>query len=132
MGSKTNYLEKKLLDHALGVAAYTHPTPVYLAVFTTDPTDAGTQTGEPSGGSYAREEITFGAASGDSPGTSSNSVAVTFTTATGSWGTLAYWGIMDAVSAGNMLYHGAATDSRAIDAGDTLEAAIGAIVITED
>ena len=38
--SKSNYLENKLLDHALGTTAFTQPTNQYLALHTADPTDA--------------------------------------------------------------------------------------------
>ena len=38
--SKSNYLENKILDHALGTTAFTQPTNQYLALHTADPTDA--------------------------------------------------------------------------------------------
>ena len=41
MAEMSNYLEEKLLDHTLGTSAYTHPSTVYLALHTADPTDAG-------------------------------------------------------------------------------------------
>lgn len=40
-GNLTNYLENKLLDHFLGTTAYTMPSPVYVALFTVAPGDAG-------------------------------------------------------------------------------------------
>jgi hypothetical protein len=43
MSQMTDYLEKKLLDHTLGKAAYTMPTTVYLALFTADPGDTGSR-----------------------------------------------------------------------------------------
>lgn len=101
-GSKSDYLENKLLDHTLKNTAYTSPTTVYAALFTTIPTDASPGT-EVSGGSYARQAITFGSASG---GSSSNSVAVTFPAATGAWGAIVAFAIFDASTVGNMLYWG--------------------------
>jgi hypothetical protein len=46
MGAASNYLELKLLDHALGTTTYTKPTKVYLDLFTADPGEAGSFTNE--------------------------------------------------------------------------------------
>ena len=40
MAAMSDYLERKLLDHTLGTAAYTHPSQAYLALHTADPTAA--------------------------------------------------------------------------------------------
>lgn len=99
-GSKSDYLENKLLDHTLKNTAYTSPAAVYAALFTTIPTDAAPGT-EVSGGSYARQAITFGAAAA---GASANSVAVTFPAASAPWGACVAFAIFDALTVGNMLY----------------------------
>jgi hypothetical protein len=101
-GSASDYLELKVLDHVLKNTAYTSPTTVYAALFTTIPTDSGPGT-EVTGGSYARQAITFGSASS---GASSNSVAVTFPAATASWGAVVAFAIFDASTTGNMLFWG--------------------------
>jgi hypothetical protein len=62
MSEMSNYLEDALINVTLRNTAYTTPTTVYLALYTTDPTDADTGT-EVSGGSYARQAITMGAPS---------------------------------------------------------------------
>ncbi|WP_377846978.1 hypothetical protein [Bosea sp. UC22_33] len=78
-GSASDYLEKKLLDHSLGVAAYTMPGTVYLALFTADPGEAGPGT-EVSGNGYARQSTAFAAAAAvDGVMTARNSTAKTFT-----------------------------------------------------
>jgi hypothetical protein len=118
MSALTNYSEAKLLDHLLAVAAFTAPSGIYGALFTDATTDAGGGT-EVTGGSYAREAITFGAAAGPDPMESSNSGDVTYTTATAAWGTITNAALFDAVSSGNMLVHGALTSSRIIGIGDT-------------
>jgi len=96
MSALSDYLENKLLDHALGTAAYTMPT-VYVALYTSDPTDADTGT-EVSGGGYARQTVTFNAASG---GSASNAGDITFPQATADWGTITHIGLRDAATGGN-------------------------------
>ena len=126
MAEMSNYLENALINATLRNTAYTSPTTVYLALYTTDPTDADTGT-EVSGNGYARQSITFGAPSN---GVSSNTAAIEFPQATGSWGTVAYIGIRDASSAGNLLYHTALDASKTIATGDVFRVAIGSLSVT--
>lgn len=121
MAALSDYLENELLDHALGTGAFTAPAGVYVALFTSDPTDAGTGT-EVSGGSYARQSVAFAAASA---GATSNSATVTFPTATANWGTVTHVGLFDAASAGNLLMHGALSASKTINNGDVFEILAG-------
>lgn len=126
MSAASDYLENELLDHALGTGAFTAPSAVYVGLFTSDPTDAGTGT-EVSGGSYARESATFAVASG---GSASTSADITFTTATANWGTITHVGLYDASTAGNLLFHGAVTTSKTIETGDTFSITSGNLTIT--
>ena len=128
MSAFSNYLENELLDHTLGTASYTAPGTVYLALFTTDPTDAGTGT-ELSGDGYSRQAVTFGAASG---GSASNSTEETFTASGGNWGTISHFGLFDAATSGNLLYHGALTASKDISDGESLVFAIGDLTVSLD
>jgi hypothetical protein len=105
--SKSDFLENKLLDHMLGKTAYTMPT-VYVGLYTAAPTDAG-------GGTEV-----------------SGAAAVTFPTASASWGTVTHFGLFDAASAGNMLRWGALTTSKTVGNGDTPSFGIGTLVLTED
>jgi len=126
MAALSNYLENALINATLRNTAYSSPATVYVGLFTTDPTDAGTGT-EVTGGSYTRKAITFGAPSN---GVSVNSVAVEFDQATGSWGTVTHFGILDASTSGNLLYHGALTASKVIEDGDVFKFAISAVSVT--
>jgi hypothetical protein len=126
MAEMSNYLENALINATLRNTSYTSPTTVYLALYTSDPTDADTGT-EVSGGSYARQSITFGSPSN---GVSTNTAAIEFPQATGSWGTVAYIGIRDASTAGNLLYHTALDASKAIATGDVFRVAIGSLSVT--
>ena len=126
MAAMSNYLENALINATIRNTTYTSPSVVYAALFTSDPTDAGTGT-EVSGGSYTRKSITFGAPSN---GASTNSAAVEFDQATGNWGTITHFGIYDASTSGNLLYHGALTASKTIDTGDVFKFAISNISVT--
>lgn len=117
----SNYLENALINATLRNTSYTSPTTVYVSLFTSDPTDAGTGT-EVSGGSYARTAVTFGA---PSSGVSTNSGDVTFPTATGTWGTVGWIGINDASTSGNLLYHSPLDVAKSITTGDVFKIATG-------
>lgn len=125
--SFSNYLENKVLLHVFGATAYTAPTTLYVALFTTDPGEAGTGT-EVSGGSYARQTIAFTVV--DS--LASNTAAVEFPTATASWGTITHAAVYDAVSGGNLLASGALTTSKTIASGDVLRIPAGDFDISLD
>jgi len=126
MAAMSNYLENALINATLRNTTYTSPATVYAGLFTSDPTDAGSGT-EVSGGSYAREAITFGAPSN---GVSVNSAAVEFDQATGDWGTITHFAIFDALTTGNMLYYGALTASKTIETGDVFKFATSSVSVT--
>jgi hypothetical protein len=126
MAAMSNYLELKMLDHFLGTASTSAPSNVFLSLWTSDPTDAGSGN-ELSGSGYARQDINFAAASG---GAAASNATVTFPTATGSWGTITHVAVHDASTSGNMLFHGALSASKAIGSGDVFQVASGDITIT--
>jgi hypothetical protein len=126
MAAMSNYLENALVNATLRNTTFTSPSTVYVGLYTTDPTDANTGT-EVTGGSYTRKAATFGAPSN---GVSTISSAIEFDQATASWGTVAYFGILDAATSGNLLYHGALTASKTIDTGDVFKFATSALTVT--
>lgn len=126
-GSKSDYLENKVLDHALGTTSFTMPSDVYVGLYTVAPTDAGGGT-EVSGNAYARELVYFASAAS---GATSNNAEVEFSTPTGSWGTVVAFGIFDNISGGNLLYWGDLTQNKTIDTGDVVKFLVGDIDITE-
>jgi hypothetical protein len=126
MAEMANYLENALINATLRNTSYTSPTTVYLALYTSDPTDADTGT-EVSGGSYARQAITMGAPSN---GVSTNSADIEFPQCTVAWGTVAFIGIRDALTTGNLLYHSPLTTSKAIDVGDIFKISAGSLSVT--
>jgi hypothetical protein len=126
MSEMSNFLENALINATLRNTTYTSVATVYVSLWTSDPTDAGSGT-EVSGGSYARTAVTFGAPSN---GVSLNSADVTFPTATASWGTVGWIGINDALTTGNLLYHTALDTSKTIDSGDIFKISTGNLSVT--
>ena len=125
--SFSNYLENKLLLHTFGATAYTAPTTLYLAIHTTNPAEDNTGT-EVSGSAYARQTVAFTVTTS----TASNTAAVEFPTATGSWGTLTHVGVYDALTSGNLLAYAALTTNKIIDTNDIFRVPIGDLDITLD
>ena len=129
----SNYLENEILDHVLSAATFTAAGTLHYALWTVAPgdTDGGS---EVTGGSYARQSVTnnatnFPAASG---GAKSNGALVNFGTASANWGTVAYIGLKDAGSGGNLYFWGALDESIPILAGDSLSFPIGTITFALD
>lgn len=85
----------------------------YLALYTSNPGPTNTGT-EVSGGSYARQSITFGAIAS---GSMDNTNTITFSSLPTS--TIAYYAIFDASTAGNLLAYGLLTTPIVSDAGDS-------------
>lgn len=128
MAALSDYAEKLILDWLMTTGSATRPTNWYVALYTAAPSDAGGGT-EVSGSGYTRQSVAFDAATSGT-GTTSNTGAVTFTAAGGSWGTISHIGIHDASTGGNLLWHGSLLASKTIADGDTLEFAIGNIDLT--
>lgn len=132
MGAMSNHLETALLNMVFRNIAYTRPTTVYVALYTTDPTEADSGT-EVAGGAYARQAVTFNAPTQvGTAATISNSADVSFPVATANWGTITHVGVRDATTAGNLLYYGPVTNSRSILTNDQLKFLSGELVLSLD
>jgi hypothetical protein len=114
MAAASNYTENLALKFLLTSTTATRPTAWYVALFTTNPTDAGSGT-EVSGTNYARTAVSFSV----TDDTATNSAAVTFTAAGSNWGTVSHIGVYDNSTGGNLLFHGSVTTAKQIDSGDT-------------
>jgi len=126
MAAMSDFLENALINATLRNTTYTSPAVVYVGLFTADPTDANVGT-EVTGGSYARESASFAAPSN---GSSTTDADITFPTATGNWGTVTHFGIYDAATTGNLLYHGVLNNSKTIQTGDILKIEAGNLTVT--
>lgn len=127
-GSATNFLEDKLLDHALGTTMYTKPANVYVALYTTAPSDSSDGV-EVTGGSYARQLATFTAALN---GSASNNTNIDFTNMPA--GTINAIGILtsNVSGSGDLLFWSTLTTSRTLTAGDNVRITSGALTVTLD
>jgi hypothetical protein len=131
MAAISDYLENAIINFWLRAnpGSLTSPATVYAALFTTATTDAGGGT-EVTGGSYARQAVSFGAPSN---GVSSNTADVRFPaagTATAAWGTVTNFAIYDALTVGNSLFHGALAVNKTIDNGDVFTFPTGNLTVT--
>lgn len=131
MASASDYLEAAVLDHIFGITTFTDPASLYVALFTAAPSDSGGGT-EVSGNAYARVQVTNdGTTWTRTTSTISNAIAITFAAPSpANWGTVTHWGVFDAASAGNLLFHAALTNSRSTSVGVALSFAIGALTVT--
>jgi hypothetical protein len=108
MGSLSNFGENALMNHIFGTE-YSHAATVYLAFATADPGETGTgasMSEVTNANNYTRKAITFSAAASRKI---SQTGVVTFNQATGAWGTVTHWGVLDSGThgAGNLLAYGA-------------------------
>jgi len=127
--SLTNAFETSTLSYLLTTGTVTRPTAWYIGLFTSDPTDTGVAGTEVSGFAYARTVTTFSVTGN----TASNTAGIEFPAASGgTWGTVGWIGIMDAVSGGNMIIHSALTASKVIADGDVFRIPTGDLDVTLD
>lgn len=126
------YLEQALLNAVFRGVAFTSPASLYIALYTADPTAVDTGT-EVSGGGYARQSVAF-TAPVEVGGASQieNTADIQFPIASADWGNITHIGIRDALTDGNLLYHGALTNPRTILTSDRITFLIGEIVVGLD
>lgn len=119
MASCSTYLANKILDHVNGIASYTMPTQLWLALAEVDFTAAGSGT-ELSGGSYGR--VAWNAYSASSGATSNNSLLVITNMPACDLTHLSLW---DDETAGNMLIYGAFDATVTLASGENFAADAG-------
>lgn len=119
-----NVIENQLLDALVGADTFSVTTPIKLALVTANGDDASAGT-EVTGGSYARQTITFTAADA---GEIENASAISFTAMPAV--TVVGIELYDSAGSPKRLAYGALTSSRAVTAGDTVQFASGAITLS--
>ena len=134
MTVQTTYaLARDILNHFFAGVPVTAPTALYIGLFPADPGPNGASATELSGlgaAGYARAAISFSApaAAPADPGTITNN-AVTFPVAGSSWGLVAWWGIFDAPTAGNLLARDSFVTSQTVSSGSTIRIPAGNLTI---
>ena len=135
MTAMSNYLENKLIDHLLRDTAFSAPANMYVGLagaFDAAELEAGTLTGELSGGSYARVSVKGDAnwSAGGTNGHTDNENNISFPTATGDWGYVSGLFLADASSGGNVILYGALTTPKIVENGDQFVISAGDLDIT--
>lgn len=125
----SNYVRTNTLAAWLQRQSITIPSVLYVALYANNPTAANSGT-EVSGGGYRRAAVTFSAPtiSGDQA-LIQNNAEVTFPKLTGSAGTAAYVGILDAQTGGNLLFYQALSTSMTLAYGYTPYFAAGELKV---
>ena len=132
----SDHLEQRVIDHVLNAGTeftLASTASVYIALFTVLQDDAGTGGTECAGGNYGRATVTadFSTMTGVTDGNTTNLSEIAFVQADAAdWGTIVGLGIYDAVTGGNLLYHGALDSNKVIDTNDTFKIAIGDLSVT--
>ncbi len=122
--TSTNYQFNQLMGYVLEGVSYTPPSSLWLALFTTVPSLAGTGGVEvsTSGTAYGRKQILSTGTSWNGPsGTNqeySNAADITFNVPTANWGTITGAGLYDAETGGNLLYIATLATSKTVNNGD--------------
>jgi len=137
-GSATDYLRQRVLSHTLAFGAYTAPAAVYVGLCAATPApDHATPGSEVSGNAYARQAAGFVMAGGRTD-LAENGATIEFPAATGhGWGTLGFFELWDAATAGNRLYWGPLVDpadgvtpiTRTVGTGDIMRFTAGVLQV---
>lgn len=136
----SNYSETNIINATLRGTAFPLPSAVYLALFTSDPTDAksGNEVTTAAWPAYARQDAAAGAAISTGwgapvNGVTSNAKKLEFQPNNGAGSVVVtHIGLLDAATNGNLLYHSALAQPKTIDPTDSINFPIGSIVVTVD
>lgn len=132
MSAFSDFLEAALINATLRGGTYTGGG-VYVALFTSDPTDAGTGAELVDSG-YVRQRahasVTSDGFTVPSNGASSNTRNLIFPAIVDAQKIVTHWGIFDAQNSGNLLYHAAMLNPKTLDPTDVLSFPIGSLIIT--
>ena len=103
-------------------------TTVYVSLHTADPLDTGQN--EVAGNGYARQGPISFTNSGNNPTVAANNSILTFPVATGSWGTIAFFGLWTAASGGPFNGSGAVNPFKTVNSGDQARFQTGSLTVT--
>lgn len=139
MSAFSDYMESGLLNYTLRGQSFTQPTAIWVALFEADPTDANTTANELGDSAYARQDAADGgtidagwsAPFTDGTGTAvTNEIALEYPPIADGAVTVSHFGLYDASTAGNLLYHGAFDTPRDLQVDDVVAIGIAALKIT--
>jgi hypothetical protein len=102
----------------------------YVSLHTADPGNTGAS--EVSGAAYARQGPVAFTNTGNNPTVAANSAIVSYPTATAAWGTITFFGLWSAASAGTFNGSAAVATPKTVNSGDQARFAAGALTISAD
>lgn len=137
MSAFSDYLEEGILQHTLRGQPLPTPSTVYVALFSTDPTDANTGS-EIGDSGYLRQDTAKGGTidsgwsapttSGDGS-MSSNAKLIQFPPIADGTVTVSHYALFDSLTGGNMLYHAPFTVAKTLEINDVLSIDVGGIEV---
>lgn len=137
MAAFSDHLEEGILNHTLRGQSLSTPATIYLALYTTDPTDAVTGN-ELADTAYVRQDMAKGGAISSGwtpPATSgegfaaSNAKVIQFPPIADGSVTITHYALFDAQTGGNLLYHGEFTVAKTLEINDVLSVDIGGLQV---
>lgn len=132
MSAFSDHLENTLINATLRGGSYTGGA-VFAALFTSDPTDAGTGAELVDSG-YVRQRAHASVASDGftvpSNGSTSNARNLIFPAIVDAQKVITHWGLFDAQNSGNLLYHSSMLNPKTLDPTDVLSFPVGSLIIT--
>ena len=137
MSAFSDDLERKLLNSTLRGAAFIQPATIYVALFTSNPTDANVGT-EVADSGYARQDAAQGEAIANgwsAPNAEGGGHACTnlkrihFPPIADAQVTVGWFGLYDAATGGNLLYHGAFTAPKTLEINDVVSVDAGGLKV---
>lgn len=137
MAAFSDYLEAGILDHTLRGNTLPTPATIYLALYTSNPTDEAVGS-EVTDSAYVRQDMAKGetissgwtspAVSGEGSAVS-NAKVIQFPPIADGSTTITHYGLFDSQTGGNMLYHGAFTVGKTLEVNDVLSIDIGGLQV---
>jgi hypothetical protein len=129
--AKSNIMKTLVLNFLARNQSVAQPTQLYLALFTTNPTDANTGT-EASYSGYQRQAVVFGAPqlSGGSA-IIQNTSQLTFALVPTASGNIAYAALMTAQTGGDLVYYGPLAATYALNQGVQPIVPVGSLMVSE-
>lgn len=137
MAAFSDYLESGILEHTLRGNPLPTPATIYLALYTSNPTDAviGDEVAD---SAYVRQDMAKGAsissgwssptASGDGMAVA-NAKVIQFPPIADGSTTITHYGLFDSQEGGNLLYHGEFTVAKTLEVNDVLSIDIGGLQV---
>ena len=129
---KSNVSKQMVLNFLCRNQSVAQPTQLYLALYSTNPTDADVGT-EANYNGYQRQAVTFGSPtlSGGSANTS-NTAIVQFNVVPAASGTIAFAALRTAQTGGDLVYYGTLAATYQLNQGVQPIVPIGALTVSEN